>query len=69
MVYYIGRLSGFNKKNKNYFEKNMLREVLSVNKKKNLNNVWPIRCDSFEKYEFKLARYVIGAMFFIRFFQ
>lgn len=33
MVYYIGRLSGFNKKIKNYFEKNMLREVLSVNKK------------------------------------
>lgn len=46
----------------------MLREALSVNKKKT-NNVWPIRCDSFEKYEFKLARYVIGAMFFIRFFQ
>lgn len=68
MVYYIGRLSGFNKKVKNYFEKNMLREVLSLNKKKT-NNVWPIRCDSFEKYEFKLARYVIGAMFFIRFFQ
>lgn len=45
----------------------MLREVLFVNKK-NLNNVWLIRCDLFEKYEFKLVRYVIGVMFFIRFF-
>lgn len=58
---------GLIKKVKNYFEKNMLCEVLFLNKKK-INNVWLIRCDLFEKYEFKLVRYVIGFIVFYQIF-